>query len=140
VSAVAPEAEARQLLHDLLYAIAIGDAAVLEPMWCDDATMIFQFGQPQGLIAGRPAVVDRFRRLFAGLAARLPGGAPYVRFKIEEFVFLPLDPRHAVVCATLAVDGRVGRRTLILRREPQAYRILHLHASNLSEARGPDAA
>lgn len=133
------EAELRQALQDLLWATAIGDLAVLEPLWCVDATMHFPFGNPQGLIVGRPAVLERFRRMFAELAARLPG-APYVRFKIEEFAGYALGDRHAVVNATVAFDGRIGRRTLILRREPQAFRILHLHASNVGGARGPESA
>jgi hypothetical protein len=139
MSAVTAAAEARQTLQDLLYSIAIGDAALLESLWCTDATMHFQFGQPPGLIIGRPAVVERFQRLFTELAARV-AGPPYVRFKIEEFASLELDARHAAAYATVTVDGRIGRRTLILRREPQAYRILHLHASNIVPAgRGPES-
>jgi hypothetical protein len=139
MSGPAPEVELRQLLHDFLYAIAIGDLAALERLWCGDATMHFPFGEPQGLIVGRPAVVERFRRMFTELAARLPG-PPYVRFRTDEFACLALDPGHAVVYAKLAFDGRVGRRTLICRREPEGFRILHLHASNVGGARGPEAA
>ncbi len=135
----APAEEARQTLQDLLYSIAIGDAALLENLWCADGTMHFQFGQPPGLIIGRPAVVERFQKLFTELAAR-SSGPPYVRFKIEEFASLVLDARHAAAYATVTVDGRIGRRTLILRREPQAYRILHLHASNITPVgRGSDS-
>ena len=130
--------ELKQSFQDLQYAIAIGDLAALEPMWCADATMHFQFGQPPGLIVGRPAVVERFQRLFQQLAAHMPG-PPYVRFKIEEFACLVLDPRHAAVYAMLTVDGRIGRRTLIYRREREGWRILHLHASNLGAGRGAEA-
>lgn len=139
MSAATPEPELRQAFQDLLYAIAIGDLAALEALCCAEATMHFQFGQPPGLIVGRPAVVERFQRLFKELAGRMPG-PPYVRFKIEELASLALDARHAAVYATLTVDGRIGRRTLIYRREPPGWRILHLHASNLGSARGPDAA
>lgn len=135
---MAPADEARQTLQDLLYAIAIGDAVALERLWCADGTMHFQFGQPSGLIIGRQAVVERFQRRFTVLAARA-SGPPYVRFKIEEFASLVLDARHAAAYATVTVDERIGRRTLILRREPQAYRILHLHASNIAVGRGPEA-
>ena len=138
MSAVPPEAELRQALQDLLYAIAIADRGSLEALWCPDATMHFQFGQPPGLIVGRPAVVERFERLFAQLMKRAPG-PPYVRFKIEEFASIVLDARHAAVYATVTTDNRIGRRTLIFRREPQAWRILHLHASNLSTAPAPEA-
>ncbi len=139
MNAAPPEVELRQLLQDLLYAIAIADLESLERLFCADATMHFQFGQPPGLIVGQPAVADRFRRMFTELVARAPG-PPYVRFKIEEFAALVLDARHAAAYATVTVDNKIGRRTLICRREPQAYRILHLHASNLNPARGPEAA
>jgi SnoaL-like domain len=139
VSAVPPEAELRQAFQDLQYAIAIGDLAAVEVLCSAEATMHFQFGQPPGLIVGRPAVVARFQRLFQQLAARMPG-PPFVRFKIEEFACLALDPRHAAVFATLTVDGRIGRRTLLYRREREGWRILHLHASNFGPERGPEAA
>ena len=139
MNAPPPEVELRQTLQDLLYAIAIADLEALERLWCADGTLHFQFGQPPGLIVGRPAVLERFGRLFADLVARVPG-PPYVRFKIEEFASLVIDARHAAVYATVTVDNRIGRRTLIYRREPQAYRILHLHASNLAPARDPGSA
>ena len=139
MSAAALEAELRHALQELLWAIAIGDRAALEPLWCAEATMHFQFGSPPGLIVGRPAVVERFARMFAELAARVPG-PPYVRFKIEEFACLAFEAQHAAVYATLAFDGRIGRRTLIFRRELAGHRILHLHASNIGGARGPEAA
>jgi hypothetical protein len=140
VSGAALETELRKALQDLLWAIAIGDLAALEPLWCAEATMYFPFGQPPGLIVGRAAVLARFERMFKELAAQL-SGPPYVRFKIDELAWLPVDPRHAILYATLAVDGRIGRRTLLYRREPEALRILHLHGSNLgAPARGPEAA
>ena len=137
MSAAPLEVQLRQAFQDLQYAIAIGDLAALEALWCAEATMHFQFGQPAGLIVGRPAVVARFQRLFQQLAARAPG-PPYVRFKIEEFACLALDAQHAAAYATLTVDGRTGRRTLLYRREPAGWRILHLHASNFGAERGPD--
>ena len=139
MTGAALEAQLRQALQDLLFAIAMGDLAALEPLWCESATMHFAFGQPQGLIVGRPAVLERFRRMFGELAARRTS-PPYTRFKIEEFAALPLDERHTAVYATLTVDGRVGRRTLIFRHEPEGPRILHLHASNIGPPRGTEAA
>ena len=138
MSGAALDAELRQLLQDLLYAIAIGDAGALETLLCSDATLYFQFGQPPGLIVGRAAVVERFARMFKQLAGRVPG-PPYVRFNIEEIAAQPIDARHAAIYALVTTDGRIGRRTLIVRRNPQAFRILHLHASNFSTERGPDA-
>jgi hypothetical protein len=129
------EAELRQSLQDLLYATAIGDAGAIEQLLCAESTMYFQFGLPPALIVGRAAVVERFKRMFEELATRLPAGAPYVRYKIEEFAWQLLDARHAAAYATLAIDGRTGRRTLVFRREPQAFRILHLHASNIGGPR-----
>jgi hypothetical protein len=125
----------RQVLQDLTYAIAMGDLASLGRLWCADATLHFPSGPATGLIVGRPAVVARFERLFADFAAQR-SGPPYVRFRIEEFAWVPLEPRHAAVYATLMADGRLGRRTLIVRDEPEGPRILHLHASNAGAVRG----
>ncbi len=139
MNAATPEAELRQVLHDLLFAVATIDLAALQALFCNDATMHFPMGPPHGLIVGRPAIVARFERLFGELRARLPG-PPYARFKIEEFAFLPLDARHAALYATLTVDGRIGRRTLLMRRDPDVFRILHLHASNAAAPRGGESA
>ncbi|MBS0395913.1 MAG: nuclear transport factor 2 family protein [Proteobacteria bacterium] len=139
MSAATPETELRAALQDLLFAVATADVPALQALFCDDATMHFPMGEPHGLIVGRAAIAARFERLFGTLRARLPG-PPYARFKIEEFAYLPLDARHAAVYATLSVDGRIGRRTLLMRRDPQAYRILHLHASNVGGARGGESA
>ena len=130
--------ELRRALEALLWAIATADLAVLEPLWCEDASLYFTVGSPAGLVNGRPAVLERFRRMFAELTARLPG-PPYVSFRIEEFACRVLDYRHALVFATLTFQGQLGQRTLVYRREDGALRILHLHASNLA-ARGPPAA
>jgi hypothetical protein len=138
MSAAAPDDELRQVVQDLLYAIAIGDLGALEALWCAEGSLFFQFGQPPGLIVGRAAVLERFGRMFTQLAGRVPG-PPYIRFKIEEIAAVTIDARHAAVYATVTVDGRIGRRTLIVRREPQAMRILHLHASNFSTERAPEA-
>ena len=137
MSAPALEAELRGLLQDLLYAIAMGDVAALERLYCEDGTLLFAFGQPSGLIVGRAAVLERFRRMFAELAAR-HGSPPYTRFKIEEFAVQPLDGRYAAAYATLSVDGRIGRRTVIFREEGGERRILHLHASNIGAPRAGD--
>lgn len=137
MSAPALEAELRALLQDLLYAIAMGDVAALEELFCEDGTLLFAFGQPSGLIAGRAAVLERFRRMFTELAAR-HGAPPYTRFKIEEFTVQPLDARHAAAYATLSVDGRIGRRTVLCRKDGDQRRILHLHASNIGPPRTGD--
>jgi hypothetical protein len=37
-----------------------------------------------------------------------------------------------LACATLAFGSELGRRTLVFRREPPGWRLLHVHASNVA--------
>lgn len=128
------EAELRGALGRFLDAIDRGDLAALAPLWCDAATMYFPFANTPELIEGAPAVLARFERMFGDLAARHSAGPPYVRFRIERFACRALDARHALVTATLAFQGQQGLRTLLFRREPDGWRLLHVHASNRTPA------
>jgi hypothetical protein len=138
VSAHPVNDELLKALQDLLYAIATADEAAVGTLFCEEGTMHFPGGNHR-LHVGRAAVVERLGKLFGELRQRLPGPT-YVRFKLEEFACLPLDARHAAVYASLTVDGRHGRRTLIYRRERAGWRILHFHASNEGTLRGPETA
>lgn len=130
------ETQLRELVQRFLDAIDRADAVALAPLWCEDASMYFPFANSQDLVRGRAAVLARFDRMFADLRARNPGPPPYIRFRTEAFECFALDQRTAVVYAMLGFAAQRGRRTLLLRREPDGWRLLHVHASNMDARRG----
>lgn len=129
------DTQLRDVVRRFLDAIDRADAAALAPLWCEDASMYFPFANSQDLVRGRAAVLARFDRMFADLRARNPGPPPYIRFRTEAFECLALDGRHAVVYAMLGFAAQRGRRTLLFRREVGAWRLLHVHASNMDARR-----
>ena len=142
-------AQLRALLQGLLDAIDRADLDALAPLFCAEAGMYFPFRNSVELVAGAPAVLARFERMFADLRARAAAaaGPPYVGFRIERFESHPLGDRHALVRATLAFADQLGQRTIVARRNDGDWRILHVHASNQPAARvaapgaaGPPAA
>lgn len=130
------DAELRGVVQRFLDAIDHADRNALAPLWCDDATMYFPFANSPDLVRGRDAVLARFDRMFADLRARNAGPPPYIRFRTEAFECHELDPRHVLVHAMLAFAAQRGRRTLLFRREPDGWRLLHVHASNVDARRG----
>jgi ketosteroid isomerase-like protein len=121
------------VLQQFLDAIDAADGAALAPLWCPDASMYFPFAKTPELHAGRDAILARFARMFDDLRARNPGGAPYVRFRVLAFDCIEIGERHAIVYATLGFQRQQGRRTIVLRREPDGWRLLHVHASNFED-------
>jgi ketosteroid isomerase-like protein len=122
----------RAVLQMLLDAIDRGDLAALAPLWTADASMYFPFANAPAPFHGRDAILARFERMFADLRARRADGPPYVGFRVLAFECTPLDERHVLACATLAFGSELGRRTLVFRREPPGWRLLHVHASNVA--------
>lgn len=127
------ESAVRAGLQVFLEAIDRADLGALGALWVADATMYFPFANSPAPFRGRDAILARFGRMFDDLRARNPAGPPYVGFRVLEFECAPLDARHVLVCATLAFGRELGRRTLVFRREPDGWRLLHVHASNLPD-------
>lgn len=128
-----PAPALRATLQLFLDAIDRADLAALVPLWAADATMYFPFANSPAPFHGRDAIVARFERMFADLRARNPAGPPYVGFRVLAFECTPLDDRHVLACSTLAFGRELGRRTIVFRREPSGWRLLHVHASNMAD-------
>ena len=95
-----------------------------------DATAFFPFDNAPYCAVGADEIEARFKTFFEQVRTTVPG-PPY----------LHLDPTGtewqllrdvALVTFHLRRPGRVGRRTLVLRRQQQAWKIVHLHASNMT--------
>jgi ketosteroid isomerase-like protein len=101
--------------------------------WFADDVTLFNPEIPEvenlGRIEGREAVERSFRKVFDA-ARRGASGPPYLHIVPRNVRVQMLD--HAAV-ATFEFDrdgGTIGRRTLVFRRSPGGWRIVHIHASN----------
>jgi ketosteroid isomerase-like protein len=81
-------------------------------------------------IDGKTAVEASFRAVFEA-TRRQAAGPPYLHI-VPRNLRLQLLSGAAVVTFEFDRDGgSFGRRTLILRKDPDGWRIIHLHASNV---------
>jgi len=86
-----------------------------------------------------PADLDRtWREVFAGLKARAKRPEPpYLDIAPRDLRVDRLSADVALVTFHLGADPSPGRRTIVWRREPGGWRIVHLHASRLPPAAEP---
>jgi len=118
------------ILQAFLDALDRGEDA-LEGWFTPDATMYFPFRNSQALVHGRAAIVARFARMNAQLR-QTQAAPPYIGFGMRDFRVEWLAPGWALATALFTFADQWGRRTLLLRAEDGgAWRIHHLHASNL---------
>ena len=106
----------------------------------DDVTAFFPMPEPPRRFVGRAAVEAQFQRVFAAIRAAAPAGPPYQRLPPVDLVIEMLGDGTALVSFELRNAERIGRRTLVMRREAGAWRIVHLHASNVPVPAAPTGA
>lgn len=98
------------------------DATLFSPTQLDDK-------------AGRvepDAIADYWTKMFAGLGRNRTS----LSITPRDVRITRLGGKAAVVSFHLSSDAYPGRRTLVWRRNPEGWRIVHLHASRLSPS-GP---
>ena len=78
----------------------------------------------------RAAVEGRFRTFFDQVRASRPG-PPYLHLAVSDLSIRILGDVGLVTFELSDVPDTLGRRTLVFRRDPTGWRIVHLHASNL---------
>lgn len=117
-----PDAAAlRATLDAFLGGLRARDWERMQPAFAVDADVFFPFDDPPRRVQGITAIEAVFRAFFAtrdgavdvqplDLAIRAMGDAALVTFHLDR-------------------PGAVGRRTLVLRRDADRWRIAHLHAS-----------
>jgi ketosteroid isomerase-like protein len=82
-------------------------------------------------IDGKAAVEKSFRAVFEA-ARHQATGPPYLHI-VPRDVRVQMSAGAAVVTFEFDRDGgSFGRRSLIFRKEPGGWRIIHIHASNVS--------
>jgi ketosteroid isomerase-like protein len=106
------------------------DQARFDDFFASDVTMFFPDGAfPVGRVEGREAVLSAFHSFFARVKER---GRTTLNIT-------PLDQRVdqygdvAVVTFWLDSGGAVGRRSVILRKIQDDWRIAHFHASTVEK-------
>lgn len=125
-----PEGAVVEAVTGFLAAVDAGDAGALERCLHVEASMYFPFEDTPGLVEGRDAIVARFARLFT--AWRRRGlSPPYVGFVPAQLRVRAAGGGHALVTFTVDIEDAAGRRTALMHRDVDAWRILHLHASNV---------
>jgi len=126
-----PEREIRRAVDRFVEAFEALDWERFRAAFHDDATVFFPVEHEQVRCDGRPAFEAVFRRVLA--RARERRDAP---------PYLDLDPRDVTITGrrdlalvTFHLPGDpLGRRTLVLSRAHDGWKILHLHASNAGAA------
>lgn len=103
----------------------------------DDVTAFFPIPEPPQRVVGRAAVEAQFQRVFAGIRAAAPSGPPYQHLPPVGLRIEMVGDGVALVSFELRNRERVGRRTLVMRREAGQWRIVHLHASNVRVPAAP---
>jgi hypothetical protein len=97
-----------------------------------DSATIFHPGPDMAeRVAGARAIDSTFRAVFADIRAHATSGPPYHRLNATELHIQPLSPGLVLVTFQLRNAERLGRRTILFRKEGATWRILHLHASNI---------
>jgi ketosteroid isomerase-like protein len=99
--------------------------------FADDVTAFFPIPEPPQRFEGRAAVEAQFRRVFQKIHETAMDGPPYQRLQPENLSIQRLGPSLALVSFELRNAERVGRRSLILRKQDGNWKIVHLHASNV---------
>jgi len=78
----------------------------------------------------RQAVEARFHDFFEKARASRPG-PPYLHLAVSDLRVRVFEDVGLVTFELSDVPDTLGRRTLVFHRDPQGWRIVHLHASNL---------
>ena len=129
-------AEVAGALHGFLTAFENLDWETFRTAFAESATVFHPAPNRPERVTGRAAIDSTFRLVFADVRAHAAGGPPYHDLTPVDLRIQPLAP--GVVLATFQLHNaeRLGRRTVVFRRERGEWRIVHLHASNIAARPG----
>jgi len=103
--------------------------------FADSATIFQPVPEMAERVTGPRAIDSTFRAVFANIRSHATGGPPYQSLVPIDLRIQPLSPGLVLVTFELHNAERVARRTVVFRRERLGWRILHLHASNITTKR-----
>ena len=118
-------------LHQFLVAFENLDWPVFRAAFSDSATIFQPVPQMAERVTGPRGIDSTFRAVFAAIRAQARGGPPYQRLEPVDLRIQPLAVGTVLVTFELHSPERLGRRTIVFRREGSTWRIFHLHASSI---------
>ena len=113
-----------------LRALEMLDLETFASGFAEDATAFVPFSDTPQRLFGRPAIRARFARYIEDIRA---GTIPAPRFTLDDLVIQGEGDLRLATFTYAIAAGQIRRRTLALRRDGDAWRVLHLHGSNAAE-------
>ncbi len=139
-----PEAEVRGLMGEFLKAFNDLDWPAFQKCWSDEPVVFYPSALPQP--TGRrtderkqfeAAWARQFRAMHEAAARRGVTHAPFQNIQPKDMRIDFPAPTVAVVTFHLGPDnGTLGRRTFVLAKSANGWKITHLHASNFALSSG----
>jgi len=124
------EAEVRKTLADFIQAFDNLDWDRFRASFADDATVFYPREFPNRA-NGRQEYEKTFQKVFDRIRAGRTQG-PYMDIEPRD---LRLQIAGNIAIVTFHLDDRPGflnRRTVVLQKQPSGWKIIHLHASEVS--------
>ena len=123
-----PQKDIERVIQDFLVAFSNRDFAVFIPYFSEDATVFFppSTAAPLGRVQGRSEIERTFKTIFDAYPPRTT--RPPTPIAPQDLLIQELD-RHAVVTFQLGSDTARQRRTFVLKRIGDEWKIVHLHGS-----------
>lgn len=98
-----------------------------------DASVFFPTPEPPHRFDGKAAIREHFAEVFSAIRKGSHATAPpYQQLPPQRLDIKLLSKDAALVTFELENDQRIARRTLVLARSRDGWRIEHLHASNIA--------
>jgi ketosteroid isomerase-like protein len=117
-----------RVIRDFLVAFSNRDFAVFVPYFSEDATVFFppSTAAPLGRVQGRSEIERTFNMIFDAYPPR--PNRPPTPIAPQDLLIQEVDG-HAVVTFQLGSETARQRRTFVLRRVGQEWKIVHMHGS-----------
>lgn len=109
-------------------AVESGDAQAVGACLSGEVTMYLPFANSKDAVSGRAAVIALFTRVFANMRGQRGPVLSVERLDCRE-----LSPSVYLLESMLKFGNEWGRRSVVYRLEDGAWRILHMHGSNVVE-------
>jgi len=117
----------RAALEEFLTAFDSLDWERFRRCFASDATVFFPWDLHPHRVDGKMEVEAEFKNFFDEACTRAKG-PPYLNL-IPRDVTIQIWQDVALVTFHLDRPSTIGRRTIVLQRQAQQWRVLHLHAS-----------